>query len=322
MPHDTVTPNLIKHASDLVVRLNAVSVSLLQRHFRLSYSTALALAAALEKAGLITDPGIDGYRALSAQAQALHLAGRGANAQHPDGEPSARDLFEAWAIDPFEGGDGGDAGSPQAPSIWVFGIEHGDAANLAQEAPATRVERDYSIDHQLRYPFNAALFKLLAAMQGEPVDQYEAFARRHQPWVPGQSGYLKGNLYPYPCRTVSDWSEQAQRDTGFERKEDMLAWCKAHRLPAIAQAVQRHKPRLFIGIGADCSRDFALAFFGAELPLQVFQFAVNGFTKKIRYASHNESRLVVLPHVSGTANGLNSHDALLTAGNFIAGLIR
>jgi hypothetical protein len=317
MPHDTVTPDLQQQASALIVRLNAVSVSLLQRQFRLSYSTALALAAALEQAGLITAPGIDGYRALTAHATTLHLAGRAASA-----EPSARELFEAWAIDPFEGGDGGDAGSPRAPSIWVFGIEHGDAINLVPEAPAPRAERDYSIDRQLRYPYNVALFKLLAAMHGEPIEHYEQFARIHQPWVPGVSGYLKGNLYPYPCRTVEHWSEQARQETGFEHKDEMVAWCQAHRLPAIADAVRRHKPRLFIGVGVSCCSDFARAFFGADVPLQVFQFAVNGSTKKIRYAKHNESCLVVLPHVSGTSNGLNSHEALLAAGSFIAGLMR
>ncbi|MES3023445.1 MAG: DNA translocase FtsK [Pseudomonadota bacterium] len=313
MPHDTAPSDLLLQATELVVRLNAVSVSLLQRHFQLAYTDGLALAAALERTGIVTAAGIDGYRGLTPHAHALHAAGRA---------PSARELFESWAIDPFEGGDGGDAGSAQAPSIWVYGIEHGDAANLVQQAPAARDERDYSIDLQLRYPFNVAAFKLFSAMHGEPIEHYEQFARRQQPWVPGTSGYLKGNLYPYPCRTVSDWSEQAQRETGFTRKEDMLAWCKAHRLPAIAEAVRRHKPRLFIGIGADCSREFSLAFFGAEVPLQVFQFAVNGFTKKIRYATHNESRLVVLPHVSGRPNGLNSHEALLTAGSFIAGLMR
>lgn len=306
-------PELLQQAIELVIRVNAMSVSLLQRHFGLGYADGLGLALALEEAGLITAAGADGFRALTPQARLLH---------QQRNQPSNRELFEAWAIDPFEGGDGGDPGSPAAPSIWMFGTEHGDAANLDQEPPCPREERDYSIDRQLRYKYNTSAFKLFAAMQGEPVEHFEQFARLHQPWVPGASGYFKGNLYPYPCRNVSTWSDETIHETGFERKEDMVKWCKEHRLPAIAEAVRRHRPRLFIGVGTEFKSEFALAFFGAELPLQTYQFAVGGHTKKIRYATLNQSRLVVLPHISSGANGLNSDESLLVAGSFIAGLLR
>lgn len=309
----SVTPELLQQAINLVVRVNAVSVSLLQRHFQLGYSDGLELALALEHAGLITAPGADGYRALTPQARLLH---------QQRNQPSARELFEAWAIDPFEGGDGGDPGSTNSPSIWMFGTEHGDAANLEKETPCSREERDYSIDRQLRYKYNMTAFKLFAAMQGEPIERFEQFARLHRPWVPGSSGYFKGNLYPYPCRNVSTWSSEAILETGFECKEDMVKWCKEYRLPAIAEAVRRHRPRLFIGVGTEFKSEFALAFFGAELPLQTYQFAVGGHTKKIRYATLNQSRLVVLPHISSGANGLNSDESIQVAGSFIAGLLR
>jgi hypothetical protein len=307
------TPELLQQAAALVVRVNAVSVSLLQRHFRLGYSDGLGLALALEHAGLITAPGADGYRALTSQARLLH---------QQCNEPTTRELFEAWAIDPFEGGDGGDPGSSSSPSVWMFGTEHGDAANLEKQQPCAREKRDYSIDQQLRYKYNLAAFKLFAAMNGEPVERFEQFARLNQPWVPGSRGYLKGNLYPYPCRNVSTWSNEAIHETGFERKEDMVQWCKEYRLPAIAEAVRRHRPTLFIGVGTEFKSEFALAFFGAELPLQTYQFAVGGHTKKIRYATLNQSRLVVLPHISSGANGLNSDESIQVAGSFIAGLLR
>lgn len=306
-------PELIQQATDLVVRLNAVSVSLLQRQFRIGYSESVGLVQALEERGIIAAPGIDGYRMLTAQAHSL---------RQEMNQPSARDLFEAWAGDPFEGGDGGDVGSQTSPSIWLFGTEHGDAVNIEQEPELDRGERDYSIDKQLIYPFNRNAFKLLAAINGELVERYDQFARLHQPWVPGAKGYFKGNLYPYPCRDIGTWSEQAIRETGFERKDDVVKWCNEHRLPAIADAVRQYRPKLFIGIGVGMANEFSLAYFGANLPLETHQFAINGYTKKILYATHNGGRLVVLPHITGGSNGINSDAAFQTAGSFIAGLMR
>jgi hypothetical protein len=307
------TPEIVQQAADLVVRHNAASVSLLQRHFRLGYAAGMSLMAALETAGIVTATGSNGLRTLTPTAHSLHQASI---------EPTARERFESWACDPFEGGDGGDAGSPESPSTWLFGIEHGDAVNIAQEVIVDGAERDYSIDNQLKYIFNRNAFKLFAAIHGEPVERYEDFARLHQPWVSGSKGFFKGNLYPFPCRDLATWSKQAIEESGFERKQDLVKWCKEHRLPAIADAVRYHRPRLFIGVGAGVAREFSLAYFGAVLPLEIYQFAVNGFTKKIRYAVHNGGRLVVLPHLSGGSNGLNSDEAIRIAGGFIAGLLR
>jgi hypothetical protein len=237
-------------------------------------------------------------------------------------QPAEYELFEAWAGDPLEGGDGGDVGSLLSPAIWLFGIEHGDAVNTKQEPEVERGARDYSIDKQLTYPFNRNAFKLFAAIHGEPVERYEQFARLHQPWVPGSKGYFKGNLYPYPCRNLNTWSEQAIQDTGFERKQDLVKWCNEYRLPAIADTVRRYRPRLFIGVGSKMVREFSLAYFGADLPLETYQFAVNGHAKKIRFATHNGGRLVVVPHLSSGRNGLNSDESIRIAGSFIAGLMR
>ncbi|MES2899539.1 MAG: DNA translocase FtsK [Pseudomonadota bacterium] len=308
----THTPEQAQQAGDLVVRLNAVSVSLLQRHFRMQYSTALGLVHVLEKAGFVTAPGADGFRSLTQRAAARRPAAPAA---------TARELCEAWACDLFEGGDGGDAGSPETPSIWLFGMEHGDAVNLVQEEAIGRGVRDYSVAKQLIYPFNRNAFKLFAAIEGRPVESYVQFAREHQPWVPGARGYFKGNLYPYPCRNLGTWSEQAQRDTGFERKQELVKWCREHRLPAIAQAVQLHKPRLFIGVGSMMADEFAQACFGRSVPLALHEFTVNGRSKKLRYAVHNGTVLVVVPHISSGSNGLNSDESLHTAGSFIADLL-
>lgn len=303
---------LLQPATDLVSSRNAVSISLLQRHFRLGYQAGIELAELLEKAQIITAPSSDGFRALTPKAQAMRQSLE---------SPSVNELFEAWAIDPHEGGDGGDPGTPESPSIWMFGIEHGDGTNLEQEEITSREGRDYSVDKQLIYPYNRQAFKLLAAIQGETVSQYEKFARLHQPWVPGSKGYFKGNLYPYPCRCVNTWPEQAQKETGFERKEDIIKWCNEYRLPAIAEAVHYHRPKLFIGVGASNAAEFSRAYFGSSLPLEEHKFVVNGHSKKIRYAKHNRGVLVVIPHLTGGANGLNSDESIQIAGSFIAGLM-
>lgn len=307
------SPQLIEQACQLVTRLNASSISLLQRHFRLGYQAALALADTMEAAGILSAPTDDGSRTLTPFAHSL---------RHPDAEPTPRELFEAWACDPFEGGDGGDAGSSTAPSIWVFAIEHGNPAKADGMVDPAPELPEYTIDKQLTYTYNRNAFKLFAAIEGELVENYIAFARRHQPWVPGSAGYLKGNLYPYPCRRVSTWTDEAIADTGFEHKEDMVKWCNENRLPAIHEMVRRHRPRLFIGVGASLTREFTKAYLGAAVPLDVYQFAVNGYTKKIRYATHNGAVFVVLPHLSGGSNSLNSDAALQIAGSFIAGLMR
>lgn len=317
MTEATLTPTsdaagLLEEATRLIVSRRAASVSLLQRHFLLGYGAACELMSVLEAQGLVTVPGPDHTRSLTAKALAL---------QPVPPAPTVRELFEAWAVDPLEGGDGGDPGSPDNPSTWLMGIEHGDAKNLPQEPEAARGLRDYSIDHQLIYPYNVKAFKLLAAIAGQPVEQYEAFARHHQPFVPGQKGYYKGNLYPYPCQAVDAWSEAAITETGFVTKAEYVAWCDANRIPAIAQAVQIYRPRLFIGVGTTLVGAYSRAFFGGEVPLRQYQFVEDGRLRRIHYAKFNGQVFVVIPHLSYYAYCLNTDSAIQTAGGFIAGLL-
>ncbi|MDB5761639.1 MAG: hypothetical protein JWQ21_634 [Herminiimonas sp.] len=303
---------LVREATQLIIRRNAVSASLLQRHFRLGYQAAVILIRALETEGIISAQSANGTRQLTVHALGLRQAILA---------PSRRELFEGWAIDPLEGGDGGDPGTPETPSLWLFGIEHGDATNIEQEPAVSKELRDYSIDKQLTYQFNQKAFKLLAAIHGEPVERSEEFARRHQPWVPGNKGYFKGNLFPYPAQKVALWSGGAAEETGFEGKDDYVRWCNENRIPAIARAVEQYRPRLFIGVGNSFAREFSRAYFGAEVPLRQYQFTENGRLRRIYYATYNGGRFVVIPHLNYYANCLNSDLSIQTAGRFIAGLM-
>lgn len=267
----------------------------------------------LERAGIVTCIGPDGFRSLTARAM---------KAAEEFTAPTPRELFEAYSLDPFEGGDGGDSGSTESPSTWVFGIEHGDPTKVENENSEDRYSRNYSIDRQLTFPYNRNAFKLFAAIEGRNVAEYKEIAHKNQPWVPGSLGYLKGNLYPYPCYSVETWSDVAKSETGFESKDDYIDWCNKNRLPAIADAVRHFRPRLFIGVGTSFANEFAIAFCGSELDLETYSFAVNGYVKNIRHAEINGQVLVVIPHLSGGKNGLNSNVSLQIAGGFIAELIR
>lgn len=67
--------------------------------------------------------------------------------------------------------DGGDPGSPEKPSVWLFGVEPGWSLEDARGAEPTGgqvVPRDdrYSVEQQLDWPFNRNAFKLLSALDG------------------------------------------------------------------------------------------------------------------------------------------------------------
>jgi hypothetical protein len=314
-PHCTsqLTAAHLAQSAELVIRLNTVSVSLLQRHFHLGYQDGLRLVQQLEEKGVVTPPSTNGTRSLTEKA----LATRGAPAPL-----STRESFESWAIDPLEGGDGGDPGSPETPSIWLMGIEHGDAAHLPKEPDVSTEGRDYSIDKQLTYQFNQKAFMLLAAINGMPAEQGEQFARLHQPWVPGQKGFFKGNLYPYPAQKLEIWSEGAKRETGFDSKEEYYRWCGEHRLPAIAAAVAHYRPRLFIGVGNTCRQQFGRAYFGGDIRFDEYQFCENEHLRRVFFAKHNGAVFVVIPHLNYYASCLNSTSSIQTAGSFIAGLMK
>lgn len=229
-------------------------------------------------------------------------------------------------LEKFDGCDSSEPGSPAEPSIWLFGIEPG-WSKRDQEAESAQVsdhDDSYSIERQMKWPFNRNAFKLLAAMHGDghSARTYRDFAARFQPFVRGSKGYFKGNLYPYPCNSVDHWHEYAAVESGFQDKASYVQWCQEFRLPAVKKWVDEYQPTVFIGVGLSNSSNFAQAVFGKDVILDEKQFAVNGHGKRILYKNLNEKTLVVLPHLSGSRNGLNSFDAIQIAGEFINKLIK
>lgn len=223
-------------------------------------------------------------------------------------------------LEKFDGYDSGDPGCPESPSVWLFGIEPGwSKADQVQRVDA-EMPKDYSLSTQLPWPYNKSAFKLLAAMNGYTVDKYLEFAKITQPFTAGCRGYFKANLYPYACNNVGEWHEYAAKETGFVDKATYLQWCQENRLPEIKKWVDKCRPKLFIGVGNTNRDEFSLAVFGRAVNFDVYQFAVNNHGKKIYSANVDGIKLVVIPHLSGSKNGLNSDESLQKAGEFIAGL--
>jgi hypothetical protein len=221
----------------------------------------------------------------------------------------------------FDGCDGGDPGSPEAPTVWLFGIEHGTYKSRHDANFHTaRDDPNYSIQTQLKWPYNQKAFKLLAAMEGKEVARYREFAEDNQPFVNQSKGYFKGNLYPFACRNISEWPAEAEKETGLTKLE-YREWCKEHHLPAIKKWIDKYQPKIFIGIGTTSKSEFVSAAFGADIELNVYQFSVNGHVKQIFHAKAMGRRLVIVPHLSGSRYGLNSNESLRIAGEFIADFI-
>ncbi|MCO4089981.1 MAG: hypothetical protein HEQ17_14015 [Limnohabitans sp.] len=227
--------------------------------------------------------------------------------------------FAEEALSKFAGCDSDEvaAGSPATPSIWVLGIEHGTFNSRHEEASGVGPEDDsYSIEMQLRWPYNKKAFKLLASMHGYMVDRFLEFATTHQPFVKGRSGFFKGNLYPFACHDVSSWPERAVKATGTPDKNEYIRWCHEHRLPTIRNWIDEYQPRVIIGVGISCRSDFSKAVFGQEVELREKILDINGHQKRLFHFTQGWRKLVVIPHFSG-AYGLNSNASLQEAGKFI-----
>jgi hypothetical protein len=140
--------------------------------------------------------------------------------------------FAEEALAKFDGCDSDElaAGTPSAPSIWLFGVEHGTYKSGHDGTGVTPKSGGYTIEEQREYPYNLKAFKLLAAMKGMRVEQWPEFAEAHQPFVRGSKGFFKGNLFPFACHNVGDWPEDNARDTGMADKREYIAWCKERRL--------------------------------------------------------------------------------------------
>ncbi|SDD88189.1 hypothetical protein SAMN05444678_1304 [Sphingomonas sp. YR710] len=218
----------------------------------------------------------------------------------------------------LESCDGGDAGTPNARSIWLLGLEPGwsraDAANKMNGGHASELLRNYAVDLQLKWPFNRNAFKLLSVLSGGNAEDYEQFARQFRPFERGCKGYFKGNLYPVACNRISAWTNQDAMQTGFDQKSMYHEWMREVRLPIVRSWVEKCNPSLIICLGLTHLDDFTAAT-SMEMP-RLHEFQVSGHKKRI-YMGEGSVPTVVLPHLSGGSNGLNSNEAISYVARYI-----
>jgi len=235
--------------------------------------------------------------------------------------------FTQKSLEKFSGCDNDieQAGTMDNPSIWLFGIEFGTYKSKHDENLETRItEKDdtYSINTQLKWPYNQKAFKLLASTNEHyGVNRYIEFAEKYQPFVKGSTGFFKGNLYPYPCNKVKHWPEIAVKDTGATTKIEYLNWCKKYRLPVIREWIEWHQPKIFIGVGITNRNEFSEAVFGERKNLTEKNIVINNHTKRLFYHIDGKKKLIVIPHFSGQY-GLNSDVSLQKSGEFISDLLQ
>lgn len=233
-----------------------------------------------------------------------------------------KEVAESMLVE-FDGCDNDRPGSPEAPAIWIFGIEPGDsiADKLARSNAGTKLnptaELSYSIERQLKWPFNQKAFKLLAAIEGET--DYKSFATKKQPFVEGSEGYFKGNIYPFACNNVAEWSPEIADEVGCS-KAAYLQWCNENRIPIVHSWVKKYQPKVFIGVGATYKTIFSRAVFGREVEFDEIQIPGKSQVKKIFSHAENGCRLVVTPHFSGPY-GLNCNKSIQGVGEYIARFI-
>lgn len=238
------------------------------------------------------------------------------------------DDFKDWAGNPLrflDTCDGGDPGEPNRRSIWVLGIEPGwsvwDSQRVRSKDSQLLNDADsYSIDLQLKWPFNRTAFKLLAALHGADPTSYREFASKARPFERGSLGYFKGNLFPVPAHSVKDWGAAEIEKTGFLEKKEYKSWLEENRFPILRHWIEQYRPKLVIAAGLSHEADFLKLVPEYELREEVFQ--VNNYKKRVALAYNGVTAMAVVPHFSGGVNGLNSNSAVKHVAEIIQSFVR
>lgn len=227
--------------------------------------------------------------------------------------------FEKWACS-LSGCDGGNLKA----HTWLCGIEWGgnNTSNYYQNelrdeiAAGEYVPDDkYVWEEHRGKGFEQSVAKLYAAYRGKDVHKYADFLHEF-----GNDSLLKLNLYPIAFRHTGGelWRKHGLKEiTGFEDKELYRIWCFLNRFPKYAGLVEKHEPKLIIGLGVSYLTDFFACFAGktgrgAKIHVETVEPAVttNRSTRRFYWAKIGDNTtLAVLPFFSGS-NGLNSYHLL------------
>lgn len=245
--------------------------------------------------------------------------------------------FKEW-LGGFSAIDGGDIGSKENPSIWVCGIEWGTDKDEYKASADELTEAYYSKDiispplgfehatnkkaweDLISYNFGWQTTKLLAAINGEKVEDYRAFAERVEPFTKGSKGYFKLNLYPFAFKDTSHehWKNSNMPEfTGIATKSEYLDIVKNVRFKNMRKWVQEYSPKLIICFGKSYINEFNLAF--GERESKFAEVEIGNRTMSWTRLT-NGTLLVILPFPSGRY-GLNANSDIQIAGAEISKLL-
>lgn len=227
----------------------------------------------------------------------------------------------------YSGYCGGDIGSPERPSIWCCGIEWG-GDGINEKAVLDYFEsRDWEQiggfepdDGYIKARYNISLCKLLCAIQGGQVEDYEQFAEQHQVWHKGaKTGYLKLNLYPLWFKDTDEnrWTKELSDLLSFRDKNEYLNWCQRHRFPVINELAQKHQPRLVICFGLSYENEFHQAFSDDDVGFDTE--LIDGL--KVKWKRNKNGTIVVVLPFPNIPNGLLRNQSIQLIGGFLASLL-
>ncbi len=231
--------------------------------------------------------------------------------------------FALWAKG-FAGCDGGDIGSPSTPSIWFCGLEWGgghDENSLSESISSLASDVPYGYDHEdenTAYIFNRQIMKLISAMHGGNVNEYEKFVTTLKPFVRGQAGFFKMNLFPIAFKNTDHglWKTSFSNLTGIESKQRYLEWCREERFPILRSWVATYRPRAVICFGKSYSDDFKRAF--SDLNVDFKREDIGG--RELSWAKNSNGTLVAICPFPVNRNGLNSNALLQGFGSRLGSL--
>lgn len=233
--------------------------------------------------------------------------------------------FQSWGLG-FSGCDGGNIGTPEKPSTWVCGIERG--GGYTPEGLISHIGENVEIppegydnwEENIAYIFNWQVMKLLSAIHGHDVSYYKKFAETVKPFIRGQEGYFKMNLYPISFKNTSHdkWLKQFSEKTGFESKSDYLNWCSEFRFPEIRKWTEKYAPKLIICLGKTYIDDFKACFLEKQS-----EFSHEVIDERDLFWSYNkEGGLIVVIPFMVNRNGLVKNVSIQKFGERISHLLQ
>lgn len=175
-------------------------------------------------------------------------------------------------------------------------------------------------DGYTKSPYDRNLCKLLCAIQGGRVEDYEKFAQQNQVWYKGaKTGYFKLNLYPlwFKDTDVSRWTQELSDLLSFKDKNEYLRWCQRYRFPVINALAQKHQPNLILCFGLSYEDEFNKAFsdgysaFNTEIIDEL----------KVKWKRNENGTIVAVLPFPNIANGLLRNQSMQLIGHFLASLL-